>query len=207
MGNSLELVLGSKSPRRKELFAHFNIPFGLANANIDEVSTKKNPEEIVLDIAKQKNSELRKQLKDEVIITADTIVVSPVLKVLGKPKDIEENRRFLLELEGKTHQVMSAVSISAYLGNKEVSHIFVEKTLVHFSSFNQLSLEQYLVSGDGLDKAGGYGIQGRAIEFVRAIEGCYSNVVGFPINRFGKEAQTFFSKEFSCKTWQELFLS
>ena len=125
------------------------------------------------------------------MVSSDT-VVSLEGKIFGKPKDQKEARAFLTELSGKTHHVYTGV----YLGNFEKELTFVSQTKVTFDDISSELMNLYIETGDSLDKAGAYGIQGMAMSFTKNIEGSYSNVVGFPVCDFVNYINKFFKDEF-----------
>ena len=175
-----KLILGSQSPRRKELLKASFLKYEIVIADLDEVSSLEAPEEIVLDLALQKARAVYERVNDEraFVIGADTIVVYKN-EILGKPKDVDEARQTLSKLSGHEHQVLTGVSF-VY---KDHEYSFYEKTQVRFQKITPDLLELYLKTGDSLDKAGAYGIQANALAFIDSINGSYSNVVGFPIDQ------------------------
>lgn len=181
MQNKYELILASGSPRRKELLAYLNIPFKIIVSDIDENIKEKDPQKLVRKLSILKGSAVFDKVKcdNPLIVSADTIVVLDN-KVLGKPKDINEAKETLLLLSGKTHKVITGVSILT----KNMSFNFTQTTYVDFYEIENRELNNYLESKDSLDKAGAYGIQGKAQIFIKGINGSYSNVVGFPVAEF-----------------------
>lgn len=184
-------ILASQSPRRKELVGHLKIPFLQLSADIDEVSHLNQPAEIVEDLASQKGESVAKQLlnnekefKNPFILSSDTIVCLDD-EVLGKPQNREEARKTLLKLSGKIHTVYTGVSLRfwhpSFGGGGQQVHCFHSATRVSFGVLDEETLELYLESGDSLDKAGAYGIQGMGLTFIKSIEGAYSTVVGLPL--------------------------
>lgn len=188
------LILGSQSPRRKELLQWSFLPYKIITSDIEEVSSKKNVEEFVMDIANQKALAVyqmtKEGLADSFVIGADTIVVCEN-RILGKPKDLSEAKEMLLSLSGKKHMVYTGVSF--VWGDK--THLFFEKTEVEFDIISEHLLNHYLHTNESLDKAGAYGIQGAALGFIRNINGCYANVVGLPINKVINELSGILAKE------------
>lgn len=202
--NKLQLILASKSPRRKELLGYLNIPFQIDASDIEEISNHTDPKLFCEDIAAQKGRTLFQQKirnshkagnSDEAInifvISSDTIVFLDGI-IYGKPKNREDAKRILLELSGKTHTVFTAVSFFFHdPKSREVrAHSFSESTEVTFQEISLDLLEAYLDTGDSLDKAGAYGIQGPSLTFISSLVGSYSNVVGFPLNRVVEEMRT-----------------
>ena len=171
----LKLTLASQSPRRKELLEGLGIPFSIRPANINEDISFKSPLELATNLSKLKASALE-CLSGEVIVASDTVVAIDG-EVLGKPGDLNQARDFLNRLSGKTHQVITGVTL---LNSKE-SKTFAVETEVEFYSISDELLEQYLLTQDSLDKSGGYGIQGQAQVFIKSLRGSYSSVVGLPM--------------------------
>lgn len=183
-----QIILASQSPRRKELLGRLHIPFSVLPAKGEEKMQDGSPENIVMDLAKQKAVEIyglkqsdndREKLR--FIISADTIVVYEG-QILGKPRDREHAYEMLRMLSGNTHQVYTGVClIREGVELETVEHCFYEKTDVSFASLTDEEIWDYIDSGDPFDKAGGYGIQGDFAVYVTEIRGNYNNVVGLPV--------------------------
>lgn len=185
------LILGSQSPRRKELLSWLNIPFKILTADLDEVSNETQSEKIAMDIASQKAHAVLKQGAEVVkpfIISSDTIVVLDN-KLYGKPKDKDDARRILTELSDQTHEVITGVSFLFLDPNtkKIREHLFYDSTEVTFNQITPELMDHYIATGDSLDKAGAYGIQGPSLTFISKVNGSYSNVVGFPLDKIVSE--------------------
>jgi septum formation protein len=179
--NIYQLVLGSASPRRKELLAHTYLPFIILTADLDETSEFKDPVAMVQDLATQKAQhvyQVATEVDNPFVIGADTIVVVDNT-VLGKPKDTNEARVMLQSLAGKTHQVYTGVAF-CWDGKQ---HTFYDCTDVTFNAISSDLMDFYLKTGESLDKAGSYGIQGAALGFIGEVKGSYSNVVGLPVDK------------------------
>lgn len=211
MGNSkIKLVLASASPRRKELIGHLKVPYEILALNIPEESDATDPVQFSSEIAALKGEAVFRQLtqnsKDSFfVVSADTIVCLNG-KIYGKPKNREEAKQFLLELGGKTHSVFTAVSVKFSDQGKEDGFSFVEESKVTFNHISQELLERYLDTGDSLDKAGAYGIQGPSLTFISKVDGDYANVVGFPLSRFVLESEKFLKSKFPHEdSWLNLF--
>lgn len=181
--SSLPIYLASKSPRRRQLLKLLNIPFKSFSVESDEkVRRNETPQEAVLRIAADKMILARQKVKNGIIITADTIVFLEN-KVLGKPKDENDAFRMLKKLSGRTHQVFSAYCIHNTMTGKTISEYV--KTDVTFRKLDDEEINDYLLTGSPMDKAGAYGIQDDfGAVFVDRIDGCYYNVVGLPLSRF-----------------------
>lgn len=196
--SSCQLILGSASPRRRELLRWTWLPFEVVVSDAEEISHASDPEQYVLDLAKLKARDVLKKCESKydfpVVIGSDTVVVSEG-KVLEKPKSKEHAREILQNLSGKEHHVYTAVAIAHPEG--EIS--FAEKTAVNFEVIDADLLELYLETGESMDKAGAYGIQGAALSFIGEVKGSYSNVVGLPVNSTLKAL-----KDLSQQLWPEL---
>lgn len=175
----MKLILGSQSPRRKEILGYFSIPFDQVASSFDEdsISFSGDPEKYVMDLSKCKSECLVNKFPDSIVLTADTIVFRAG-KIYGKPKNEHHAYQSLLELSGQWHSVYTGVTIQK--GNKV--HTGVEVTQVLFNELTPDQMNQYITSNEGTDKAGGYAIQGKGGLIVHKIEGCYYNVMGLPIN-------------------------
>lgn len=186
------LILGSQSPRRKELLSWLKVPFTIVTADLEEISHEKNPEDIATDLASQKARAVKEKINGHskpFIIASDTIVVLNG-KLYGKPSDVEDARNILSELSGKTHEVITGVSFLFQETNgKWREHLFYDRTEVTFNEITPHLMQAYLDTRDSLDKAGAYGIQGPSLTFISKINGSYSNVVGFPLDKIVSELE------------------
>lgn len=189
---NIKAVLASASPRRKELISLIFDDVLIRPASCDEALPENiGAREAVEYLSKIKNEAATEALKkDELVISADT-VVSIDNKILGKPVDKEDARKMLQLLSGKTHQVYTGVTLS--LNGRE--RTFSEKTDVEFYSLTDKEIENYINTSEPYDKAGAYGIQGKASLLVKGIEGDYFNVVGLPIARLKREIEVFISEK------------
>lgn len=211
MENSrLKFILASASPRRKELIGHLKVPFEVITLNVPEESSSKDPVKFSLDIAELKGEAVFNKLSPEMksslfVVSADTIVCLGS-KIYGKPKDKDEARIFLNELAGKTHSVFTAVAVHFLHEGKKDKFSFVEESKVTFNPITDALMERYLETGDSLDKAGAYGIQGPSLTFISKVNGDYANVVGFPLSRFINESEKFLRSKFPDEDlWLNLF--
>ena len=179
----MSIILASKSPRRKFILSKLGIPFKIVHSNFteDECTVKETPSDYTMRLAKGKASNLTTNTCKDLIIGADTIVVLND-KILGKPKDHKEAKKHLLDLSGKTHSVITGVSI--IYSCKNINYSFYSKTNVTFHDLNEKDKNMYIKSNNPMDKAGSYGIQDYSSIFVENINGCYFNVVGFPLAQF-----------------------
>ncbi|AZK46494.1 Maf family protein [Paenibacillus lentus] len=178
------VVLASTSPRRRELLATLHIPFEVMPSDADETTPDHwTPEQIVMELALRKAKAVLATLESAspqaVIMGSDTIVVLDG-QVLGKPKDEEEAALMLRSLQGRSHHVYTAVAcIDVATGRSEVEY---RSTLVTMKALTEEEIIAYAKTGEGLDKAGAYAIQGLGAIFVTSIEGCYFSVVGLPLS-------------------------
>ena len=177
----MQLILASQSPRRKELMTLFHIPFTVRVADIDEtMDAAKSPMDEVARVSRLK-AEATPRDHDDVVVAADTIVVCSG-KVLGKPRDEEDAFRMLKLLSGKDHQVMTGLTVLR--GENVIVH--TEVTDIHFRELSDKEIYAYIATGEPMDKAGAYGIQGGAALFAAKMVGDYYNVMGLPVCRLGQ---------------------
>lgn len=176
-----DIILASGSPRRKELLARLGLTFSVVPAQIEEdISSSQLPQELTQEIAFQKARYVSKRIKKGLIIGADTIVVLED-HLLGKPVNEEDAFNKLSLLNGKRHEVVTGLCvIDAASGDVQME---AEITRVYFRKITDTEIRGYIASGECMDKAGAYAIQGRGAIFVDRIEGCYYNVVGLPLTR------------------------
>ena len=175
------LILASQSPRRKELLGLFGIPFDIRVADIDEtMDPNGDPSREVARVSRCKALAVCREPAD-VVIAADTIVVCQG-KILGKPHSQEEAVAMLQMLSGRDHQVMTGVTVLQ--GDRET--VFTEITDLHFRELSEGEILRYVASGEPMDKAGAYGIQGGAALFCSRLVGDYYNVMGLPVCRLGE---------------------
>jgi septum formation protein len=172
------LVLASASPRRAELLRAAGIDFDVMAANVDEtLKPDESAREYVARLAEEKARAIHARDDTRTVLAADTVVVAD-RQILGKPLDEADARRMLRLLSGRTHEVLTAVSIFHPGGIVDTR---VEATGVEFAPLSESDVDWYVSTGEPLDKAGAYAVQGLASRFVPRIEGSYSNVVGLPV--------------------------
>ena len=177
----MNLILASASPRRKELLGLFHIPFEIRVADIDEtMDLAKRPFDEVARVSGLKAMATPHGPHD-VVVAADTIVVCED-RVLGKPRSAEEAVAMLSLLSGREHQVMTGVTVIC----GEKSKTFTEVTDIHFRELTEKEIRAYVATGEPMDKAGAYGIQGGAALFCTHMVGDYYNVMGLPVCRLGQ---------------------
>ena len=177
----MRIILASKSPRRKEILENLGVAFEIITSNEEEKTAETEPDKIAMALSEIKAKSVAEKLGDKsaLIIGCDTIVVKDN-KILGKPKTKRQAEEMLTLLSDTEHTVISGLTL--ILGDKILSRC--EKTQVFFDKIGKAEMENYIASGDPFDKAGGYGIQGKASRFIKGINGCYFNVVGFPTHLF-----------------------
>lgn len=182
----MELILASASPRRKELLEKIGLPFTVQPAKGEERITQKSPAAVVMELSRQKAEEIAAaQTEDCIIIGADTVVAKGD-KIMGKPKDAADAKQMLRSIADDCHQVYTGVTLIR-TGAHPQSVTFQEKTDVFLYPISDAELDAYIASGDPMDKAGAYGIQGDFAIYVKRIAGDYYNVVGLPIGRVYQE--------------------
>lgn len=174
----MNLILASQSPRRRELMGLFRVPFTACSADVDETMDPALPPEAEVARVSLKKALAVPRNGDDVVIAADTIVVCDG-KTLGKPGSEEDAFRMLSLLSGRDHQVMTGLTVLR--GGKRVTT--TEITRIHFRPLSEKEIRGYIATGDPMDKAGAYGIQGGAALFVKGLEGDYYNVMGLPVCR------------------------
>ena len=174
----MNLILASQSPRRRELLGLFHIPFEIRVADIDETMDETLPPYDEVARVSRIKAEATPRTDDDIVIAADTIVVVGG-KVLGKPHSPAHAKEMLHSLSGRDHQVMTGVTVLR--GETCVS--CTEVTDIHFRALTDKEIDAYVATGEPMDKAGAYGIQGIGKLLVEGIRGDYSNVVGLPVAR------------------------
>lgn len=175
----MRLVLASASPRRSELLRAAGIEFDVQPADVDEsiVHANESPAAYVCRVAEAKARLVHRSRPGCVVLAADTTVVLDN-QILAKPADAADARRMLRLLSGRTHEVLTAVTVCAPGLEADTR---LASTAVEFATLSEDEIERYVASGEPMDKAGGYAIQGQASRFVTRISGSYSNVVGLPV--------------------------
>ncbi len=177
----MNIILASQSPRRKSLMELFHIPFTVRVADIDEtMDPTRPPYEEVARVSRLK-AEATPRQKEDVVIAADTIVVCDD-QVLGKPTDDADALRMLQLLSGRAHQVMTGLTVL----RGDTAVVCTEVTDIHFRELSRQEILAYIRSGEPMDKAGAYGIQGGAALFADKLVGDYYNVMGLPVCRLGQ---------------------
>ena len=195
-----QIILASQSPRRKELLEQIGLEFEICPAKGEEIITKSIPEEVVMELSKQKAEEVAAMVSsfgenhkeittpsDILVIGADTVVTYDG-KILGKPVDEADAKRMLTMLSGNTHSVFTGVTLVLIDKSGRAGElVFFEKTDVKMHAMSELEIDRYIATGEPMDKAGSYGIQGKCAIYIEKIDGDYNNVVGLPISRIYQE--------------------
>ncbi len=172
------LILASQSPRRREILSNAGFSFDVRSPGVEEIHRSgETPAEYVERMARSKALAAARD-GDEWVLAADTTVVCDG-QILEKPLDVEDARRMLRALGGRQHSVLTGLCL------RHQGHAWsgVEETRVWFTPLEEAEIEEHAASGEPMDKAGGYAIQGLASKFIHRIEGCYFNVVGLPVAR------------------------
>ena len=214
MQTKKRIILGSASPRRRELLEQIGISFEVRVSDKEEVYHSLIPEEIVKELALSKAEnvaddlrEKQEQVKqisfdkknnvllDTIVIGADTIVVSDG-SILGKPKDEADAVRMIRSLQGRSHKVYTGVAILDYDDEgKRKSVVHAVETEVFFNPMSDEEIREYAATGEPLDKAGAYGIQGRFAAYIERIDGDYYNVVGLPVSYVYRQLKEIAEKD------------
>lgn len=184
----MRVVLASGSPRRRELLKYICDEFEVICADADETIDEQTPaDEAVVELACRKASAVAalEKAKNSVIIAADTVVVLDG-KIFGKPADVQDCARMLSELSDRVHTVLTGVCIISPDGR---TLSFYDSTRVEFYPLSEKEIACYIATGEPMDKAGGYAIQGEGAMLVKGIEGDFYNVIGLPIARLKRMAQ------------------
>ena len=176
-----KLILASSSPRRKELMGLIPIDFRIQTKEVEESIDKRlTPEENVKTLASKKAYAVAEAFKEEWVLGCDTVVVYQN-QILGKPQDAQNAKEILTSLSGKVHEVYTGVSL--YHINKAIHIQHAVCSKVYMKTLEEAEIDWYVGTGEPLDKAGAYGIQGYASNFVEKIEGDYFNIVGLPVSK------------------------
>lgn len=188
-----KIILGSASPRRRELLSQIGIEFTVRVSDKEEVYHSDMPEEIVKELALMKAENIAEEIRtdkekaggkeaESVIIGADTVVVLDQ-KILGKPADEEDAFRMLRSLRGRAHEVYTGVAVLCCDGGQgQITRCHAVRTEVYVHDMTDDEIRGYIATGEPADKAGGYGIQGAFAKYIDRIDGDYYNVVGLPVS-------------------------
>ncbi len=189
----MQVILASRSPRRREILTFLGVPFEIVSADADESSSLTDPVALVRELALRKGRATRELLRregrwseDMLIIAADTVVAAGD-RILGKPQDDADAAEMLRLLSGSAHRVISGIALLC--GDREA--VDSDETAVHFGTMSEKDIKRYVKSGEPQDKAGGYAIQGLASLWIKGLEGDYFNVVGLPVYRLNQLVTSF----------------
>lgn len=181
-----KVILASASPRRRELLAQIGMDFKVIISKADENISELAPEQLVMKLSNIKAMAVYEEhgIEDEatIILGADTVVAFDG-KVLGKPKDTQQAKEMLSMLSDNTHQVFTGVTILYKKQGGLKSETFYDKTTVYTYPISDKEIDEYIMTGEPMDKAGSYGIQGIGAKFIKKIDGDYNNVVGLPVSK------------------------
>ena len=197
----MNLILASKSPRRKEILENLGVRFDIITLETDERTTETDPEKYVEELARRKGEAVRQKLLSEdalcsntVILSCDTVVVSPDGEIMGKPQDRADAKRMLLSYSGRVHRVISGIAL---LG-KDICTTAHEVTYVYFDKVSGADIDRYVDADEPYDKAGAYAIQGMASLWIDKIDGDYFNVVGLPTKKVSDTLKNTFGVDLSA---------
>lgn len=194
----MKIILASASPRRRELLEQIGLSFEVMTSHVEEKISSAGPDRVVEELSCQKAKAVAEKLScPEVktvaggavlVIGADTVVALDGA-ILGKPSDPGDAFRMLERLQGREHEVYTGVTLlyRAAGASEWTAKSFHERTGVHFHPMTEAEISEYVDTGDPLDKAGAYGIQGFCARYISGIEGDYNNVVGLPVGRLYQE--------------------
>lgn len=181
----MKIILGSASPRRNQLLSLIVRDFEVIVSDFKEVATENRPTFVAVELAEQKARAVYKlveSVEEALIIGADTIVFTE--KILGKPENRNDAFEMLKSLSDRTHSVVTGVCIKSSLTG--IEECFYSETKVEFVKLSEELIWRYINSGEPMDKAGAYGIQGMGARFIKNINGCYYNVVGLPVQKLSE---------------------
>ena len=198
-----KIILASAYPRRRELLTQIGLDFDVVVSETEEKINSTEPAKVVEELSAQKAEAVWEKLAvsgvfdpeqksgettmtDTLVLGADTVVACDG-KILGKTADTEAAAAMLTMLQGRGHEVYTGVTILYEQNGERKTLTFHEKTIVHFYPMTDAQIREYVATGDPMDKAGSYGIQGFCARYIRGIEGDYNNVVGLPVGRVYQE--------------------
>lgn len=197
----MNIILASASPRRKEILENTNVKFKIMSSMIEELTLdNESPCQMVMRLAFEKGMDVASRQKSDLIISADTIVVLDDI-ILGKPKDEIQAREMIKSLSGRSHQVITGISLINLDNNKKIIDYVISN--VKFKSLSEQDINDYIATKESLDKAGAYGIQGYGALLVDEIQGDYFNIVGLPISRLSD----LLKKHFKINLFMEVGVS
>lgn len=176
-----ELILASRSPRRTEILGFAGVPHQVFPSSVEEVPREGAPEDIVTHWAQAKAADVSRKFPDHPVLGADTMVFRDGV-LLGKPQSTEQAFQMVRSLSGRWHTVYGGVALMWQ--SRGLSFSFAESTRVKFRDLPDDEIRAYIATGEPMDKAGAYGIQGQGSVLIDRVEGCYFNVMGLPVSRF-----------------------
>jgi septum formation protein len=189
MRNIKTIILASASPRRKEILEKTGLKFKVDESDYKEkVDPGLKPHELARFLSREKARHVARRYRNALVIAADTIVVFRG-RLFGKPRNEEQAKEMLKAMSGKAHSVITGFTIIDTAGKKEISRSVESK--VFFKRLSTDEIETYIISGEPLDKAGAYGVQGLGAVIVKRIEGDFFNVMGLPLNALTESLKKF----------------
>lgn len=182
------VVLASASPRRKELLNQIGIEPEIRPSQMAEETDERKPDQVVMELSRQKAEDIAAGCAPGTMVIGADTVVAVGSEILGKPGTPMRAYEMIEKLQGRTHQVFTGVTVLLCQGEGRIHGVtFAERTEVHVYPMTAEEIGEYATSGEPLDKAGAYGIQGRFAAYIRGIDGDYANVVGLPLGRLNQE--------------------
>lgn len=176
----MNLILASKSPRRKAILNQLDYQFEIIPSIKQEIIPKNIKSEHIPEyLAKEKSQDISRQYPDKYVLGYDTLIFYKD-EIIGKPKDKNDAQKILETLSGQVHEVISGIALSK---NNKILYSNIEKTKVYFRNLSTIEIKNYISTNEPYDKAGAYGIQAKGARFVKKIEGCYFNVMGLPVSQ------------------------
>ncbi|OGK18558.1 septum formation protein Maf [Candidatus Roizmanbacteria bacterium RIFCSPLOWO2_12_FULL_40_12] len=183
------LILASKSPRRKKLLQQLGLKFKVVDSGLEEkINPKLSPSQLAMKLSQEKARVVAKRYKNSIIIAADTFITLGKT-IIGKPKDKKDAKRILKILSGRMHPIITGFTVMDSNTGKSSSKFVVSK--VWIKKLAEKEINEYVATGEPMDKAGAYGIQERGSVFVKKIDGDYFNVVGLPLRTLTEELKKF----------------
>ncbi len=191
----MDIILASGSPRRREILEKQGVVFRVITSDKEEKITKTDPEETVRELAEMKASDVyerieKEETEDFLVIGSDTVVACDG-KILGKPGDRDRACEMIRMISGREHFVYTGVCLRGKKDGKEFKTVFAEKTAVFVSDLTDEEIKAYVDTGEPMDKAGAYAVQGLFAPYVERIEGDYYNIVGFPLSGVVRELKKY----------------
>ena len=185
--NKYKIVLASSSPRRRELLSQVGVEYEVIPSECEEIITSVIPSEVVLQLSKDKAADVAKNVQTgTIVIGADTVVASDG-RILGKPSDEKDAFNMISSLRNRHHSVYTGVTIIYHDADGDIVRTFYNETKVFVYDMSDDEIWEYIATGEPMDKAGAYGIQGRFASYIKGIEGDYNNVVGLPVSHLLQE--------------------